>query len=250
MYILILVEKQQSILSYVRHSKIYKKFIIYDYNMVSPIESYTIFCFWTEKNEMSINRKKHLDNLINKSMCNVVLVTPENLQNYILPDHPLHPAYKYLSAVHKADYLRTYFMNFYGGGYSDIKGTSSSWKDSFDDLNNSDKWICGYQEIEGGVAYQPYVTKWRELLGNGAYICKKDTQLTNMWYNEMINLLDQKLSLIEQNPAAHTRDCFEQSSKYPIEWNEMLGRIFHKYNYKFKDKCLNSLPMIDLNNYI
>lgn len=218
--------------------------------MTSPIESYKIFCFWTEENEMSVNRKKHLDNLINKSMCDVVIVTPTNLQNYILHDNPLHPAYKYLSAVHKADYLRTYFMNFHGGGYSDIKGTNSSWKECFDDLNNSDKWICGYQEIEGGVAYQPYVDKWRELLGNGAYICKKNTQLTNMWYNAMINLLDEKLSLLEQNPATHTRDSFGQYSKYPIQWNEMLGRIFHKYNYKFKDKSLNSLPMVDTYNYV
>lgn len=73
--------------------------------------------------------------------CNIIFIDKNNLKNYILHDYPLHNGYEYLSAVHKADYLRTYFMNFYGGGYSDIKKTTGSWKKSFEDLYNSDNWI-------------------------------------------------------------------------------------------------------------
>ena len=31
---------------------------------------------------------------------------------------------------------------------------------------------------------------WKELIGNGAYISKPNTPLTNEWYNEMIALLE------------------------------------------------------------
>lgn len=142
-------------------------------------------------------------------------------------------------------------MNFYGGGYSDIKETTSSWKESFNTLYNSDKWMIGYKEINGGVAYQPYVNEWKELIGNGAYICKPQTPLTKEWYAEMLELLDNKLERLTLNPATQPRDSSEASGgKYPIEWNEMLGRIFHKINYKYKDMVLNTLPLPKFNNYL
>ena len=53
--------------------------------------------------------------------CNVKVLFKDDITAHILPEHPLHPAYEYLSETHKADYMRTYCMNFYGGGYADIK---------------------------------------------------------------------------------------------------------------------------------
>jgi hypothetical protein len=209
----------------------------------------TIFCFWTGDNEISENRKKSIEQLKNTTKCNVLFIDKHNIGKYIFKDIPLHPAYEYLSAVHRSDYLRTYFMNFYGGGYCDIKQTSGSWKESFVSLKNSDYWICGYKEIQGGVAYQPVVDKWQELIGNGSYICKPQTPLTKEWYNDMIKLLDSKLEELKLHPAKHPRDCKEDGNGYPIEWNEMLGRIFHKVCYKYKDKLLNTLPMVVLWDY-
>ncbi len=46
-----------------------------------------------------------------------------------------HQAYAYLSEVNNADYLRTYFMRFYGGGYTDVKMHRGSWVSSFEKLN-------------------------------------------------------------------------------------------------------------------
>ena len=208
-----------------------------------------IYCFWTGNNEMSQNRKSCLEQLINTSECRVILVTQQNLHEYILPNNPLHPAYEYLSETHKADYLRTYFMHFHGGGYSDIKNTTGSWKKSFIDLETNNYWICGYAEIEGGVAYQPYSDKWFELIGNCAYICKPNTKLTSEWYNEMIKLLDMKLPELKLNPSKYPQDAKSEYSNYPIEWNEMLGRIFHKITYKYKEYILNTLPISIFNNY-
>jgi hypothetical protein len=206
-----------------------------------------IFTFWTGNNEIPEYRWKCLGTLKQRSGCNILVIRPSILDRYILPEHPLHSAYEYLSEVHKADYLRTYFMNFYGGAYSDIKGTRGSWLPSFEEIEKrEDIWIVGYKEIPGGVAYpHPSSDRWRELIGNCAYICKPHTSLTEEWYSEMIALLDTKLEKLKEHPAKHPRDNYHPGvSEYPIEWNEMLGRIFHKVAYKYKDKVSRILPMI------
>ena len=215
-----------------------------------------IYCFWTGDNEMSSNRKECLSELKRVSECNIILVTKENLGQYILPDHPLHPAYQYLSETHKADYLRTYFMNFHGGGYCDIKRTTGSWINSFNNFLTSDYWICGYKEFNGGVATCPdnreLAEKWSELIGNGSYICKPNTPLTNEWYSMMIALLDKKLHILKTHPSTYPRDHSGSGSGsgYPIGWNEMLGQIFHRVSYKYKDRIMNTLPVCLLYNYI
>ena len=209
-----------------------------------------IFCFWTGNNQMSDNRKSCLEQLKEVSECKVILVTPKNLDDYILQDHPLHEAYQYLSETHKADYLRTYFMHFHGGGYSDIKKTTGSWKPAFERLYQSNNyWICGYPEIKGGVAYAPYASYWRELIGNCAYICKPNTLLTREWYTEMMTLLDSKLEKLKLNPAKNPQDQKSATSNYPLEWNEMLGRIFHKIAYKYRSHLLRELPTSVFSDY-
>lgn len=134
-------------------------------------------------------------------------------------------------------------MRFHGGGYSDIKKTKGSWIESFVKLKKSDNWIVGYKEHSHGVAYPPFKKYWRELLGNGAYICKANTPFVIEWYNEMMKLMDEKYSELKKNPAKYPQDCKENGDGYPIEWNEMLGRIFHKILYKYRNKTSNILPM-------
>ena len=152
-----------------------------------------IYIFWTGSNKISQNRLNNIEQLKKQTCLNIIFITPDNLGEYILKTEPLHESYQYLSAVHKADYLRTYFMNFYGGGYSDIKKTRGNWIESFKLLYDSDKYINGYPELKpSDIAYKPLRKKWNKLIGNCAYICKKETPLTKEWYNEMIKLLDSK----------------------------------------------------------
>ena len=210
-----------------------------------------IYIFWTGYNKISQNRLNNIEQLKKQTGLNIIFITPNNLDEYILKTEPLHESYQYLSEVHKADYLRTYFMNFYGGGYSDIKKTRGNWIESFKLLYDSDKYINGYPELKpSDIAYKPLRKKWNKLIGNCAYICKKETSLTKEWYNEMIKLLDSKLDKLRLYPASHSRDKAETSNgKYPIEWNEMLGRIFHKICYKYRHKILKTLPRPICSNY-
>ena len=211
-----------------------------------------IYCFWTGSNQMSENRRRSLDSMEAITGCKVLCIYKDDVKKYILPEHPLHEAYEYLSETHKADYLRTYFMHFYGGGYCDIKRSSGSWLKAFNDLENSDKWIIGYNEImPSHIAGPPELQEnFTELIGNGSYICKPNTYLTKEWYSEMLKLLDKKLEMLKKYPSTFPQDRSEVSGgKYPIGWIEMLGNIFHSVSYKYRDKLMNTLPRIITEDY-
>jgi len=201
---------------------------------------------------MSSTRKACLEQLRAVSECNVILVTPDNLAGYLFPYAPLHEAYNYLSETHKADYLRTYFMHFHGGGYSDIKRATGSWRQAFADLETAgpEKWVNGYKEVDGGVGYPPAIPHWRELVGNGAYICRPQTALTHAWYSAMIALLDERLPRLRAHPARHPQDFHGcGGSAYPLEWNEMLGRIFHRICFGFRNRLLQTVPPCVFTDY-
>ena len=66
----------------------------------------------------------------------------------------------------------------------------------------------------------------------------------------MILLLNKKLDKLKLYPSRFPQDSAEKSKgKYPIEWNEMLGRIFHKICYKYNNKLINTLPTSIFKNY-
>jgi glycerol-3-phosphate cytidylyltransferase-like family protein len=216
-------------------------------------KKYKIYCFWTGSNDMTPNRKRSLEQF--KSVCeaNVILITGDNIKDYIRSETPLHPAYEFLSDTQKSDYLRCYFMHFLGGGYSDIKETTGSWKKCFDDLEATDKWGCGYKEVDAsGVAFDPgneeLIGKWELLIGCGAYIFKPQTDLTQKWYDGIIALMDKNAEALQKTPAKNPQNSKVTGSGYPIEWNE-FNRIFHKVIYEYHDKILQTLPVSIFTNY-
>jgi FkbM family methyltransferase len=222
-----------------------------DANTYFYFPSRVVRTFWTGVNAMSDVRKGCLEKLRVATGVHVVLYTPETIRHLELPDAPFHPAFEHLSAVHRADFLRTYCMHFYGGGYSDIKIPTRTWTDAFATIEtDDDAWIVGYQEIAGGVAYGPMEDMWKHIIGNGAYICKPRTPLTQDWYDNMMRLLDEKLPELKLNPAPDARACAETSKTgYPIEWNEMLGRIFHRVIWPHIAHVRNTLPPPVLEGY-
>lgn len=198
---------------------------------------------------MSDNRKRCLEQLKQVSECNVILVTPWNLSGYILPEAPIHPGFMFLSETHKADYLRTYFMHFHGGGYSDIKETTGSWRQCFMDLANSDAYCCGYKEVEGGTATTVPPESWEYLIGNGSYIFKHRTPFTTEWYTRMIDKMNEHFAALIFFPSRFPRDQLGSGSGYPLKWTELLGSILHLVAYHHKDKLLRTLPPNVFENY-
>tara|TARA_Y100000816_G_C26082046_1_gene570413 strand:+ start:25 stop:1497 length:1473 start_codon:yes stop_codon:yes gene_type:complete len=220
-------------------------------------KNYNLYCFWTGDNEMTENRKKAYQSIVDNSKANVILVTPNNLNNYLI--EPLHPAYKYLSNVHKSDYLRWYFMHYYGGGYSDIKHMNFSWVQYFEKLEKSDKLAIGYKEINGGIASSnPEVVKnYDKVFGMCLFIYKPNNNITKEWGVKLHNILDNKLELLKKNPSSFNRDHHNakipntnKKSKYPLAWAEILGSILHNILYKYKNNILLDMPLVNTNNYI
>ena len=212
-----------------------------------------IYLFWTGTNPMSENRLKGLDSLKKTSEVEVRLVTVNNLNDYILHHHPLHPAYEYLSLVHKSDYLRCYFMLHFGGGYSDIKQTFNTWKKSFSKLNNSDFWCLGYAEegfwctpnINGkiGKDIQKY---FYLLIGNGAYIFKPYSPIAIEWMRELNKRTDDLTPKLTQYPG----DVFGKNPGYPVGWSYILGQILHPILLKYHEKIIQDNAIKpDMNNY-
>lgn len=215
-------------------------------------QSNTVFCLWTGDEALSENRIRALWSMFNNLGCPLAYVTKHTLPEWVHPDAPIHPAYEYLSSTHKSDYLRCYLMHHYGGGYSDIKITSKRWPDFFETLRTSSKLVLGYRELPHGI---PHVqnefgdilrANYAELIGCGAFIFKRKTPLTQQWFDQVQTLLDRKHEQLKENPAQHPLDQRNvilpdgETSKYPLEWAELLGEILHPLLYRFRDQLLQA----------
>lgn len=209
-----------------------------------------IYCFWVGHNNtvMNENREKGLQSLIKNSGVEVKLITNDNLSQFILTDHPLHPGFESLSDVHKADYLRTYAMHHYGGGYSDIKPCSWNWNPYFDDLESSDCFGIGAPEDEGELSVtprqRPWLGKyWDKLMTNDLYIFKPQTEFTSRWYSKLLEIMDEKLDALLRCPAQHSREAADTYvTCYPIQWGEILLEVFHPLCYEYTDKLIKTMP--------
>jgi len=200
---------------------------------------HVIYVFWTGNNAMSENRLAGVNSLIEKSGVEVKVITTQNLDSFILTDYPLHPAYEYLSLVHKSDYLRCYFMHHYGGGYADIKKCTKSWISAFEQLQNSDKWLLGYREIKSralakvdGQIGADMKRHFLFVIGNCAYIYRPYSPFTQDWYQELHKRMDNYEQALVQNPG----NVMGNNEGYPIPWTNILGDIFHPLCLKYMDK--------------
>jgi hypothetical protein len=199
---------------------------------------------------MSENRLKCFNKLAESTQCEIVCITPENIHSYILPNHPLHPAYQYLSETHKSDYLRCYFMHFYGGGYTDIKLQGGSWIQAFDDMDKYGWMINGYPLTYDGHSVESCKHSWDKLIIGGAIICRSNTLLTQEWYTQLIQYMNENLEELKRNPATYPQAAKWDRRGYPIEWTGMVA-IFQSLCLKYEDYIGRSVPPLntDLHTY-
>jgi len=198
-----------------------------------------IFVLWTGENDLTPNRAKGLQSIDDRNPGSVVLVTPKNLDDYIVPGKPLHSAYRHLSLVHRADYLRAYLMHHHGGGYSDIKVCRHSWVGAFERFESDPAlWIIGYPEIGSDMCggRDPRLgheirRRYRSLVGFGAFICRPGTPLTAEWLRE----LDRRLDYYSEELAQHPGDAWGENPGYPILWIELGADVLNPLQLKYLD---------------
>jgi hypothetical protein len=123
----------------------------------------------------------------------IILVTQDNVKEFEIPGHPLHPSFWYLTMTHKSDYIRHYFMHHYGGGYSDIKPRSKPWTEAdYAVFDNESVWLNGVHEekrkwVAGNVSVQ---NAFRELASNGGFIMRPYTPLSTLVTSRQNQVLD------------------------------------------------------------
>jgi hypothetical protein len=154
-------------------------------------------------------------------------------------------------------------MHVHGGGYTDIKYCDFNWNPYFDQLINSDKLFSGYQErLPNDIGYKPVSQFYKELIGMGSFIFKAQTNFTKLWYDSTQQKMNEIYNKLILYPGHyHSRaiyggfhgkaqgDTKFNESKYPLEWNELLGRILHKLIYENRGTFFKNMLYPNINNY-
>lgn len=196
-----------------------------------------VFCFWTGDNELSPGRVKGLTAMRKKIMADVILVTPDNLSDWIVEDFPLHRAYNHLSYVHRSDYLRAYFAAHHGGGYSDIKSPLHTWESAWDNFANPATWLVGYREKSSRSCGGDDHTKlgrdihrnYSRLVGFGAFITRPGTPFAHEWLQEV----ERRLDYYEEELCGSYGGTWGEGDGYPIRWIEIGSDVFHPLQLKY-----------------
>lgn len=200
-----------------------------------------LFMIWFGGEELSAARKHALEvNLSLNAALDVTLVTEENLGEFVVPSHPVHAAWKNLSAVHKSDYFRAYLMHYWGGAYCDIKVLNKPWGPMLDTLNSSAEiWAVGPSELSrfnatstGGRLGRDVKRNFGQLLCQAAFSCKPQTPLTSEWLAEVERRLAYFEDLLEGAPATSPRG----GPGYPVPWNALNGQVIAPLALKYRSK--------------
>ena len=220
--------------------------------------AYVIWCFWYN-GQMNENRTRSFEMMRSNLGVPLCLITKENLSEFILAEYPLHPAFQWLSDVHKSDYLRIYFLHHYGGGWHDIKPTLANFKQVWSEFDDQEVYFVGRPEIAGGPArvfdsegrWMPDF--WNDLVGCGWWVGRPRTPLSADMYQKINELLDVNYELLKRYPAKTPFDKKKKSKfswipfiklkykGYPLPWT-VFGNIFHPLNYKYRAHVRQNLP--------
>lgn len=173
----------------------------------------------------------------------VTLIGENNINDYILPEHPLHPAFWNLTSVHQSDYLRIYMMHFHGGGYSDLKNPYHPWGPMFDALQSAPQCdVLGYREITSNYTSENPRTLgedlkkfYRFLIAPSAFIMRPYSLFTACTYRELLRRMDYCAPALTDSPV---QDTYHLPHSYPVWWGELMGDIIHCLSLRYPERVL------------
>lgn len=198
-----------------------------------------VFAIWSGDNPLSAARERNVELLRQRLEVELVLVTPANLDQWLVEGFPLHPAYEALSLVHRSDYLRGYLMHHHGGGYVDIKEPLHSWAASFEEMSAVPEcWVTSYPTTDAnwvaklrGPIGRDILVRHTRMFGKGSLLMRSHTPLTAEWVAEMDRRLDGLTNLLVREGP---QDPFGGSG-YPVSWNDLLARVLDPLTLKYLD---------------
>jgi hypothetical protein len=218
-----------------------------------------VFQFWTEDNPFTPNRIFNLNEFPKITGMKNLLITTKNIHEFIVPQHPLHKAYKYLSPIHKSDYLRPYFGYFHGGGYGDIKKYFGNWEQSWKQLIESDDSILmnSHPNPDRGCIPVHLSDEIKNSFSSLPSVCiflsKQYNPIMYDWLIGIEKILDEKYEELIKNPPREIFDHKDREhpdgikSTYPIGWNELGASILHTaYFNRMKQNYPNPIGLLTM----
>ncbi|MCL6423255.1 hypothetical protein Bequi_07630 [Brachybacterium sp. JHP9] len=201
---------------------------------------HVIHTFWTGFTPMSPTRRRNLDALqAMNPEAELVVITPENLDRILVPDHPLPPGYAGLSEMHRSDYLRSYTMLFHGGIYCDVKAMTAPWGPTVERLNaDPELWAAGPEEITAehaspvtGPLGDDQRRRYFEIPSQMGFAFKPGSPLAQEWFDEVQRRMRYFEDLLERHPAASPHDS---SADYPVPWADLHGHVLSPLLLKYR----------------
>lgn len=199
-----------------------------------------LFLLWTGANAMSENRLRSIDQIkrMNADL-EVTIVTPDNIDDFIVNGHPLHDCWRSLSYVHRSDYLRAYLMHHWGGAYADVKMMNKPWRPVIDRLNGDpDLWAAGPAELSefnatstGGRLGRDVKRNFGQVLCQAAFAFKPGSSWTEEWLSEVERRLNHYSDLLRDRGEGGPRDRYPE---YPLCWNVLLGQVHAPLSLKYR----------------
>lgn len=230
-----------------------------------------VFCLWLGGNPMSEARSRQLTLLREGVGVPVQLVTEENLDEWVHPEHPLHPASDGLTVMHLADYLRAYLVAHHGGGYADIKAPSDDWKRSFDLVNTGSVDCVGYPipdpsnvarfglpaDVSWSAALRPltyrhlvYRRLHRRVAGGGAFIMRHESPIARDYIGRVEGVLTRFAGRLDPERVVRADGSREvglgvfrgELSGYPLSWGALCMDVLQPVSLKHRRRVSLTLP--------
>ncbi len=195
-----------------------------------------LWFLWMGKNELTANRLRNLEYLKKLGIPYELVTNPSQVE----VRGGVHPGFRYLTPVHKADYLRMYIMYHHGGIYTDIKEIRGDLANSVRILNSDDGlWATGYPELGRwstanvpGHLGQQIRRHYGLLMGMGLFAFKPQTPLAGEALQEMERRMTERMIALEAADAGES-DSYNPPQGYPFGWTELLGEILHPISLKY-----------------
>ncbi|WP_186313092.1 hypothetical protein [Micrococcus luteus] len=216
-----------------------------------------LFLLWPGDNDLTPARERSLGLLREENDdVEVNLVAPDELDRWVVTDHPLHPAYVHLSAVHRSDYLRAYLMHHHGGAYLDLKPYRGRVSTMIEAVRaDPHRWGAGSPEgvahvahLSGGPLARDVRRHISLLPSQARFAFRPHTPFTAAWLEEVERRLDYFVGLLADHPA---QDAYGTNEDYPVAWAALLGSVYAPLTLKFQERILvdEGFTHADLSDY-
>ena len=229
-----------------------------DFNSIISYEHFTdtkmtrnVYLYWVGKEYKLISILRNLIYLhsTNGIGYNVILINENNINDYIknIPEY-----FTKLCPAHQADFVRVNVICDYGGIWLD---SDSLILDSLDSL---------FDIIENKNGF--FIKEDNNILSNGVFGSRSNTQLMIKWKTEMMNILDkekEKISWVEIG-STMLENLYKADSSlyndynifngldnlYPVNWNKYVDEFINKSYDNYKTIIREYQPLVVLVNSV